>query len=241
MPTIKYQMRLWPKERSSSPKKPLVLAMAMGFWLWMGHATAVLGAEPQDSPPEVKRLQAFLDHLKTVEAEFDQRLLDSNEEPPKISHGQFSAARPGLFRWDYTAPYQQLIVSDGQTVWFFEPELQQVTKSSAAKLDKSPAGFLTSGKRLEETFRWQVVPGPDKDQPTVMLHPLQEGSLNWIAIVLHPQRDEITDFLVEDSLHHRSRIRFTKWRANGEIPKERFHFEVPKGVDVIENDAINAK
>ncbi|MBF0429311.1 MAG: outer membrane lipoprotein chaperone LolA [Magnetococcales bacterium] len=187
-------------------------------------------------PPEVKRLQGFLDQLRSVEAEFDQQLLDGDVSQPRESHGQFSAARPGRFSWDYTKPFKQLIVSDGRTIWFYEPDLKQVTRTSSGRLDKTLAGFLTSGKPLEEMFTWEVVPGPQKNQPTVTLHPLHEDSLRWIAITLQPQRDEIFDLLLEDSLRHRSRIRFSNWRANVNIPDERFRFEVPKGVDVIENN-----
>lgn len=192
-------------------------------------------AEAADKPPEVQRLQTFMDRLKSVTAEFDQQALDADADQPKESHGQFFAARPGRFRWDYTTPYKQMLVSDGQIVWFYEPDLQQVTRSSAVKLNKSPAGFLTSGKRLEEIFTWEVVPGPDQDPPSVLLRPLQEGSLHWISISMHPQREEITNFVVEDSLNHRSRIRFQNWRANPDIPAERFRFEVPNGVDVIDH------
>ncbi|MBF0627507.1 MAG: outer membrane lipoprotein chaperone LolA [Magnetococcales bacterium] len=193
------------------------------------------------APPEVRRLQAFMDHLRSVEAAFVQHLLDAETTEPKESRGQFSATRPGKFRWDYSAPYQQVIVSDGQQVWFYEPDLKQVTRTSAGRLDKTPAGFLTSGKKLEEIFTWEVGPGPKEGMLTVKLTPLQEGSIHWIAITLHPQKDEIADFVVEDSLKHRSRIEFLTWRANGEIASERFRFEVPKGVDVIENNEKREK
>ncbi|MBF0339802.1 MAG: outer membrane lipoprotein chaperone LolA [Magnetococcales bacterium] len=214
--------------------KQVILAVFLGL--------SVTGAAPAKSaaPPEVQRLQTFMDRLRSVEAEFEQRLLDADAPEPKESRGQFSASRPGKFRWDYTAPYKQVIVSDGKMVWFYEPDLKQVTRSSAGRLEKTPAGFLTSGKKLEEIFTWEVTPGPGENQPTVMLRPLQEGSLHWIAITLHPQKEEITDFLVEDSLKHRSRIRFLNWRANPDLPAERFRFEVPKGVDLIENNDANA-
>ncbi|MBF0127076.1 MAG: outer membrane lipoprotein chaperone LolA [Magnetococcales bacterium] len=219
---------------------PWPLAVVLGFWLGLGSATGLLAEEKKTVPPEVQRLQTFLDRLRSLEADFVQRQLDGEGDQPRESRGQFSAARPGRFRWDYTTPFEQLILSDGQKVWFYEPDLKQATHSSAGKLDKTPAGFLTSGKRLEETFTWEVVPGPDKDLPTVMLYPLQEGSLRAFAITLHPQKDEIKDFLVEDSLRHRSRFVFHNWRANPDIPAEKFRFVPPKGVDVIENNEMNA-
>ncbi len=248
MPTLNYFIEpraLYPKKNRLTSRSHTavqrLLAVMMGIWLLIGTATWGVTAETTEIPPEVKRLQAFLDRLHSVEADFYQRLLDNDEEEPKISQGQFSAARPGRFRWDYTEPFKQLIVADGQTIWFYEPDLKQVTKSSAERLDKSPAVFLTSNKRLEETFRWHVIPGPQADQPTIMLHPKEEGSLRWIAIALHPTRDEITDFMIEDSLHHRSRILFKNWRPNTKIPAERFHFTPPPGVDVIDDQEIKTQ
>ncbi len=212
------------------------MALALGL-SWYASAAE---ANKAVIPPEVQRLQTFMDRLKSVEAGFEQKLLGADAPEPRESRGQFSASRPGLFRWDYSAPYKQVIVSDGRMVWFYEPDLKQVTRSPAGRLDKTPAGFLTSGKKLEEIFTWEVIPGPSPDRQAVMLYPLQEGSIRWIAITLHPQKEEISDFVVEDSLKHRSRIRFLNWRANETLPPDRFRFEVPKGVDVIENDEKNA-
>ncbi|MBF0416986.1 MAG: outer membrane lipoprotein chaperone LolA [Magnetococcales bacterium] len=204
-------------------------------------AVALCGATPLSAfgqtpakPPEVQRLQAFMDRLRTIEAEFEQQLLKGDAAEARDGRGLFLAARPGKFRWDYTAPYKQLIVSDGRAVWYYEPDLKQVTRSTTARLDKSPAGFLISGKRLEESFTWEVIPGQAEDRPAVVLTPLQAGSLRWIAITLDPKKEEISDFVVEDSLNNRSRILFRSWRVNSEIPAERFRFEVPKGVDVVE-------
>ncbi|MBF0613932.1 MAG: outer membrane lipoprotein chaperone LolA [Magnetococcales bacterium] len=221
--------------------------LGVGLVLLLGWVAAGVEAAPpvasggQQPPLEVRRLQAFMDHLVSVEAGFEQRILDADAPEPKESRGRFAASRPGKFRWDYTAPYPQVIVSDGRTVWFYEPDLKQVTRSSAARLDKTPAGFLTSGKKLEEIFSWEVIPGPTAGSTAVVLKPIHEGSIRWIAITLHPKKDEILDFVVEDTLKHRSRITFTGWRANGDLSAERFRFEVPKGVDVIEHNEKNAQ
>lgn len=238
MPTINATAyRIAPPAPPAPPRRRLrpLPALLLGLGLWSGLATPAHAADKGATPPEVQRLQTFMDRLKSVEADFEQRLLDAEADQPRESRGQFSAARPGRFRWDYNTPFKQVIVADGQVVWFYEPDLSQVTRSPAAKLDKTPAGFLTSGKRLEEIFTWEVVPGPQNDQPAVVLRPLQEGSVHWIAITLHPQKEEIADFVVEDSLKHRSRFKFFNWRSNPDIPAGRFRFEPPKGVDVIDN------
>ncbi|MBF0178780.1 MAG: outer membrane lipoprotein chaperone LolA [Magnetococcales bacterium] len=217
-----------------------ILGLALGLWLGgVSVSTTAQAAETPAMPPEVQRLQAFLDKLKSLQADFVQHMPDAAGDQPRESRGQFSAARPGRFRWDYSAPYEQLILADGETVWFYEPDLKQVTRSPAGRLEKTPAGFLTSGKRLEETFTWEVKPGPDPKLPAVELRPLKEGTVKRISVTLWPDRDEIRDFIVEDSLQHRSLFTFSNWRPNAAIPAERFRFVVPKGVDVIENKEMN--
>ncbi|GAB0058104.1 Outer-membrane lipoprotein carrier protein [Candidatus Magnetaquicoccaceae bacterium FCR-1] len=227
------------KRSSFNPVRRLLLGVLVLGILGINPPPALGQGSPK--PPEVQRLQAFMDRLRTIEAEFEQQLIKGDAAEARDGRGLFLASRPGKFRWDYTAPYPQLIVSDGRAVWYYEPDLKQVTRSTTTRLDKSPAGFLISGKRLEESFTWEVIPGPTPDRPAVVLTPLQEGSLRWIAITLDPKKEEIRDFVVEDSLNNRSRILFRTWRVNTEIPAERFRFEVPKGVDVIEHVEKNTQ
>jgi len=40
--------------------------------------------------------------------------------------GELAVLQPGRFRWRYTDPYEQLFVSDGHTIWHYEPDLMQV-------------------------------------------------------------------------------------------------------------------
>ena len=58
------------------------------------------------------------------------------------SEGEFYLNRPGKFRWDYRAPYEQIIVSDGQRIWIYDVDLQQVT------VQKQEAGLPTTPMAL---------------------------------------------------------------------------------------------
>ena len=68
---------------------------------------------------------------------------------PKTSSGQFSPfMRPSVFRFDYSKPFVQNIVADGQQLWLFDTDLNQVTvRNQAQTLGSTPASFDCFGAR----------------------------------------------------------------------------------------------
>ncbi len=181
------------------------------------------------------RLQSFLDRTQTLEADFTQRSLTLDSGMPPESHGHFSSSKPGRFRWDYRAPNSQLILSDGQTVWFYEPDLEQVTVGTADYLDQTPAALLSSKARVEKLFHWRVTQDSIWQLPQINLIPKQEGPVQKVAIILHPKQDRILKLEVTDSLGNRSDFQFSAIVFNQTLDDKLFHFKVPPGVDVIQN------
>src|SRR5690606_6172231 len=67
--------------------------------------------------------------------------------------GVLMLAKPGRFRWDYRNPSEQLLVSDGRTVWLYDVELEQVTVRAAGQsLSTTPAMLLSGTGRVEDSF-----------------------------------------------------------------------------------------
>ena len=130
--------------------KLLVLLPLLLFFLPQEVAAFSLPGSP--SHPAMDRLQSFVNRMRSLEADFVQRVEDPSGGTPTESRGRFLTARPGRFRWDYKTPYEQTIVSDGHSIWFFEPDLRQVTIADAARMDRTPAAFLVSGARIGDYF-----------------------------------------------------------------------------------------
>ncbi|MBF0153899.1 MAG: outer membrane lipoprotein chaperone LolA [Magnetococcales bacterium] len=198
------------------------------FSLWPGF---VRGGE--DRAP-LDRLQAFLNGLKNIDADFTQRVSDPANGKTTDYMGRFTAMRPNLFRWDYRTPYVQLIVSDGQWIWHYEPELRQATRVSASQMEKTPAGFLIAGKRVEETFSWKAVPDPDWKTPAVVLRPRQpDSNFQEITVTLDPGGEQMRNMVVVDNLGNRSHFTFQDMRQKRTMETLGFHFVPPAGVDVV--------
>ena len=98
-------------------------------------------------------LDRFLTETQTMSANFKQTLKSSDGRLMQESTGVFYLQRPGKFRWNYNEPYPQEIVSDGEQVWIFDVDLEQVTvqKQGTGK-SNTPMALLQNRQKLEDAF-----------------------------------------------------------------------------------------
>lgn len=220
-------------------RKPLLVTiqwmLLLGFLLTISTQTSA--QTPIGHPADLTRLQHFLDGLQTMEADFIQRLEKPNRGQPSETKGHFSTARPGKFRWEYQSPYAQTVLSDGKNLLFYEPDLMQVTLGSATRLDNTPALLLSSSIQIHTHFDWKVMEDPIWKLPSVQLFPKKkEGTIQEIVITLKPDQEELLQLVLIDSLGNRSHFYFHNTQINQPIPEKRFQFNIPPGVDVIQED-----
>ena len=85
-----------------------------------------------DTPAVLKQLTEFTETLKSFSADFTQVVYDADSNPVQQSPGDVLLKRPGRFIWNYTSPSPQKIIADGDSVWLYDIELEQVTVSPLA-------------------------------------------------------------------------------------------------------------
>ena len=199
-------------------------------WLLMFYCLA--GKASADAARD--RLSGFLQEVKTVEAQFVQSLSDADGDVLENAGGRFWLRRPGQFRWDYTQPYQREVVSDGDRVWIFDPELEQVTvREIGDSLGRTPAGLLAGSESALDGLEISGLDRPgDLDWIQVVS---TDGATEFSAVVLGFAGDQLVELEFVDRLDQTTRISFDSLKLNGPIPDERFSFEPPAGVDVIGN------
>src|SRR5438105_14639238 len=101
----------------------------------------------------LERYKEFLDGTRSARAQFDQKVYDRNGKLVQQSHGSFVFQRPGRFRWVYQKPADQVIVGDGQRVWIYDRQLNQVTvRKLATALGSTPAALLAGASGIEQAF-----------------------------------------------------------------------------------------
>ena len=76
----------------------------------------------------IDALKQFNNDADGISGTFSQTV--TSKKKKQTSSGSFQILRPGLFKWEYNKPYQQTIVGDGKTIWLYDVDLKQVTKSN---------------------------------------------------------------------------------------------------------------
>ena len=84
-----------------------------------------------------RQLDSFIQDVETFQADFEQTLYDEDSEPLQTSTGTISLKRPGRFIWSYSSPDTQEIVADGERIWLYDKDLEQVTVNA---IDERIAG-----------------------------------------------------------------------------------------------------
>src|SRR5439155_26587966 len=101
----------------------------------------------------IERFKTFLRTTQSARASFEQKVTDRGGKLVQSSKGSFVFLRPGRFRWTYAKPVDQLIVGDGQRVWIYDRDLNQVTVRSISKaLGSTPAALLAGSSDVEKAF-----------------------------------------------------------------------------------------
>jgi outer membrane lipoprotein carrier protein len=153
----------------------------------------------------------------------------------KQSSGTFEFSRPGKFRFSYKKPFEQTIVADGQTLWLYDPDLNQATaRQQASALGSTPAALIASAsdvRALERDFVL-VADGVREGLEWVLATPRnREGSLQSVGVGF--RGNELAALEILDSFGQKSVLRFTGFQVQSVQDGSSFAFKPPPGVDVI--------
>jgi outer membrane lipoprotein carrier protein len=195
-------------------------------------AFAVVPAQADDAVA-VARLTALLSQAKTLTARFSQLTLDGSGTQLQETAGELALQRPGLFRWHTDAPAEQMLVSNGQKVWLFDPDLNQVTiQVLDQRLTHTPA-LLLSGDVSKISENFEVSHKEGGSVVDFILKPKAKDSL-FDNLRLSFRNGVINDMQLVDSVGQRTNILFLGVKMNQPIAPSQFTFTVPAGADVIE-------
>lgn len=212
-------------QKSKSPC--LCASVARGFAFFsFGLLPAVAGAAALD------KLKAFVEGTRSGKAAFTQTVVAKSGRKPQLAAGTMMFSRPGKFRWTYDKPYYQLIVGDGEKLWIYDRDLNQVTvKKLSATLGSSPAALLAGDNELEKNFTLREG-GESEGIEWVDAQPkAAESSFEFLRIGF--SGGELRAMELRDNFGQTTTIVFTQFERNPALPAGSFRFVPPKGADVI--------
>lgn len=194
--------------------------------------TGSLGIQAKDNPSDSQQLGVLLEPITSLSAEFEQRTIDANGIEVQRASGIFQIAQPSNLRWTLTDPMPQQVISDGQTLWLYDEDLEQViVQPFENNFDATPA-LLFSGdlQQLNLTYHVSRI-----SEGSFELRPKQNDSL-FASIQLHFDNTLPRLIILTDNLGQTTKITLADVSLNPAISADQFTFQIPDHIDVIRND-----
>jgi outer membrane lipoprotein carrier protein len=180
----------------------------------------------------VERFQAFLRSTQSARADFEQQVFGREGKLTQQSKGSFVFQRPGRFRWTYARPVDQVIVGDGERVWIYDRDLNQVTvRRLSTALGSTPAALLAGSSDVEKAFALSDA-GSRNGLEWLEARP-KEPEAGFERIRMGFSEKGLEAMELTDNFGQTTRLRFSNLERNPKVGPDEFQFKPPPGADVL--------
>lgn len=188
----------------------------------------------------VERIQSAYQALQSFEGGFTQ--VDRQTDGRRVeAKGSVSYLKPGRMRWEYAPPHEQLLVTDGETVWLYDPILDNVTVQALGELTQgTPLAFLLGAGNLQQDFACRAFsrPPPTDGLDYVELVPRTPiPTLDYLQLGAQRKSGRIAALRMVDAQGNLREVRFQHLRTDVRLKPAAFTFEITPGMEVIRKDA----
>ncbi len=222
-------------------KTKVLRGLHAGFYL-CGLLLAIhtMASDKTEVSSAGQALAKILTNTQSFQAEFKQKVYQENQSKADVSSGHLMIKRPQQFKWQTIEPYEQVITADGENLWTYDPELEQVmVQNQKSLLADSPILLLTSSiDSLTNNFKVETVDSSDlKPNQTLYALTAHKNRL-FESIHILTEGNNIKELFLVDSLGGRTIVEFSQIQLNATIDPNAFIFVPPPGVDLIDSRAV---
>jgi len=206
--------------------------MHMRVLTGLGVAAICMAVSISAGAGSIEKLKAFISETQSAKARFTQSVRDADGKKTQNASGSLQFSRPGKFRWTYEKPYEQLIVGDGEKLWVFDKELNQVTERKLDKaLGSSPAALLAGSNEIERLFNLNAT-GMKKGLDWLEATPIDEDNM-FSKVRMGFNKTTLEVMELHDHFGQVTVIQLSRFERNPKISADTFHFTPPTGADVV--------
>lgn len=186
----------------------------------------------------IHQLEQLMSGFSNYSANFEQYTEDEKGLRGEVSKGSMNIKRPNSFRWKTITPFPQLIVSDGDVIWIYDPDLEQATRKKVSQSETNGPALILNGDVQAITEKFNVTQVIDREREKLFeLLPKQEG--NFEKIQLFFANGVIQELMLVDLFGKQTTIILTKAKINQKFKPGLFNFNPPPGIDVMTDQGDN--
>jgi len=190
-------------------------------------------AMPSFASSSQESLEKHLQGYKNLSGQFTQIISSENSAHSQSSTGEFWIKKPNKFRWHYLTPYIQQIISNGESLWIYDEDLEQVSiKDASQSINSSPLAIILGSAELDKLFNITQL-GDNDDLQWLSLTPIEESS-GFEFINIGFKNGLLTRMVLQDNFGQTTRLLFTDVSVQMPIADDKFEFIVPEGADVFD-------
>jgi outer membrane lipoprotein carrier protein len=208
-----------------------------------GEAPSEFPAPPPEDPVDcapslARRVQQRYEGIRDLWARFRQRSFSvalGDQGATLEARGEVVFAKPGRMRWTYASPEPSVVVSDGETLWIYDPTAKEVQVMDVGQgfLSGTAIQFLLGEGDLLEAFEVEAR-GCGGETVRLVLRPRAEATYERLILEVDPATGLVRATSVHDLFGNRTDVVFDEIRTDTEPPPERFRFQPPEGTRVLE-------
>jgi outer membrane lipoprotein carrier protein len=203
--------------------------LPLAFVLAFGGGARAGGEASGDCAGAVSdRVQARYDGIDDLEARFTQRsksVAFSGAGQEMKASGVAAFAKPGRMRWSYETPEPSLVVSDGETLWIYDPTAREVQEFPVGQgfLSGTAVSFLLGEGRIRDTFEVRAE-GCGEPAVRLFLQPHEDATYERLELLVDAAGGDVRETAVVDLFGNRTEVAFEALRTNLSPAPETFRF-----------------
>jgi len=182
----------------------------------------------------LRMLQQRYESTRTLVAKFSQEVESPTLAGKLTSSGTLNFEKPNRMRWDYAPPERQTILSDGDTLWIYQPDEKQVLKAPLREAFQAttPVTFLAGLGHVDRDFT-PTLESSTGDRWVIRLVPREDRGVGTLVLAVRKKDAAIEEARITDPLGTTTRLVLTDERRNVALDADLFRFTPPPGVDVV--------
>ena len=179
-------------------------------------------------------LSNILNQMNSLTGKFKQKVVDQNGATLQEVSGQFFFKKPNLFKWDYLEPSKSQLISDGELLYLYDPDLKQVVISQLKKFGGVSPAMLLVTSDIESLFEVTIIQDK-KGTDWFRALPLEPEKANFKEVFINFVQKELKGMRIIDGFNNSTEIEFIKVSRNTDINEAIFLFNTPEDTDIIRN------
>lgn len=211
-------------------RKAAIFALLIWFSMPLVSVTETQKTADQFS----KKLLSF----NSLKGKFKQIIKSDDQVVLQETSGVFYIQKPGLFRWEVNPPYEQLIIGNPETLWVYDPDLEQVNVQVQDGRSVSPSTLL-SGDVDQLLKHYRVSSHSEAGNEVFTLIPSNntpendEISFSFRELRIEFKQTRLAAMAIIDGLNQMTRIELVDTEKDQTLDPALFSFSPPESVDVI--------